>query len=117
MISESIGNIKDGYLGVYENVVGKYIEFYQEFSDILSKMAGWISSNDKGDKVTLSVGELYDALKTLKAKYENTVLFPTSGTTTEAEAKNGPRSWVYRKAVCKKATAMWWSSTPVRCRK
>lgn len=87
MISKSIGNIKDGYLGVYENVVGKYIEFYQEFSDILSKMAGWISSNDKGDKVTLSVGELYDALKTLKTKYENTVLFPTSGTTTEAEAK------------------------------
>ncbi|NHR07710.1 type III secretion system needle tip protein SctA [Chromobacterium haemolyticum] len=86
LISESIGNIKDGYLGVYENVVGKYIEFYQEFSDILSQMAGWISSNDKGDKVTLSVGELYDALKQLKAKYENTVLFPTSGTTSKAEA-------------------------------
>ncbi|MDH0340474.1 type III secretion system needle tip protein SctA [Chromobacterium haemolyticum] len=87
MISESIGNIKDGYLGVYENVVGKYIEFYQEFSDILSQMAGWISSNDKGDKVTLSAGKLYAALKALKEKYQNTVLFPTSGTTTEAEAK------------------------------
>ncbi|MBN3002382.1 type III secretion system needle tip protein SctA [Chromobacterium alkanivorans] len=87
LISDSIGNIKNGYLGVYENVVGKYIEFYQEFSDILAKMAGWISSNDKGDKVTLNVGDLYAELKTLKEKYENTALFPTSGTTTEAEAK------------------------------
>lgn len=86
LIGNSIGNIKDGYLGVYENVVGKYIEFYQEFSDILAKMAGWISSNDKGDKVTLNVGDLYDALKTLKGKYENTVLFPTSGTTSKTEA-------------------------------
>lgn len=87
LISESIGNIKDGYLGVYENVVGKYIDFYQAFSDILSKMSGWISSNDKGDKVTLSVGELYDALKQLKAKYEDGVLFPSSGTTSKAEAE------------------------------
>lgn len=92
MISKSIGNIKDGYLGVYENVVGKYIEFYQEFSDILSKMAGWISSNDKGDKVTLSVGELYDALKQLKAKYENTELFASTADTPE-KAKEEAEKW------------------------
>ncbi|WP_052370804.1 type III secretion system needle tip protein SctA [Chromobacterium haemolyticum] len=92
MIGDSIGNIKDGYLGVYENVVGKYIEFYQEFSDILSQMAGWISSNDKGDKVTLSVGELYDALKQLKAKYENTELFASTADTPE-KAKEEAEKW------------------------
>ncbi|WP_081575165.1 type III secretion system needle tip protein SctA [Chromobacterium haemolyticum] len=92
MISESIGNIKDGYLGVYENVVGKYIEFYQEFSDILSQMAGWISSNDKGDKVTLNVGDLYAALKTLKEKYENTELFVSTADTPE-KAKEEAEKW------------------------
>ncbi|PTU64804.1 IpaD/SipD/SspD family type III secretion system needle tip protein [Chromobacterium sp. Panama] len=92
LISESIGNIKDGYLGVYENVVGKYIEFYQEFSDILSQMAGWISSNDKGDKVTLNVGDLYAALKTLKEKYENTELFASTADTPE-KAKEEAEKW------------------------
>lgn len=92
LIGDSIGNIKDGYLGVYENVVGKYIEFYQEFSDILSKMADWISSNDKGDKVTLNVGDLYDALKQLKAKYENTELFASTADTPE-KAKEEAEKW------------------------
>ncbi|MCS3802978.1 invasin D [Chromobacterium alkanivorans] len=92
LISDSIGNIKNGYLGVYENVVGKYIEFYQEFSDILAKMAGWISSNDKGDKVTLNVGDLYAELKTLKEKYENTELFASTADTPE-KAKEEAEKW------------------------
>ncbi|AUH51327.1 hypothetical protein CXB49_11125 [Chromobacterium sp. ATCC 53434] len=87
LIGGSISDIKDGYLGVYENVVGKYIAFYQDFSAILTKMAGWVSSNDKGDKVTLSVGQLYQELDALMKKYGTGVLHPASGTVSKAEAE------------------------------
>lgn len=38
MVSQNISAIGDSYLGVYENVVAVYTDFYQAFSDILSKM-------------------------------------------------------------------------------
>lgn len=37
MVSQNISAIGDSYLGVYENVVAVYTDFYQAFSDILPK--------------------------------------------------------------------------------
>ncbi|WP_081572181.1 type III secretion system needle tip protein SctA [Chromobacterium violaceum] len=83
MISDQIGKIKDNYLGVYENVVGQYTDFYKAFSDILSKMANWIKPGSDGNKVKLNVDELKAALTDLKTKFslpnKAAVLFPAQG--------------------------------------
>ncbi|MGL5266007.1 MAG: type III secretion system needle tip protein SctA [Plesiomonas shigelloides] len=81
-IAHAIGQIGEEYLEVYENVVGKYTEFYTDFSDILSQMGGWISPGGKdGNQVKLNVDALVNALKTLTSKYtlpnQNAVLFPS----------------------------------------
>ncbi|KUM05620.1 type III secretion system needle tip protein SctA [Chromobacterium subtsugae] len=91
-IAKAIGGINDNYLGVYENVVGKYTAFYQAFSDILAKLGSLISSNDKGDKVTLEVGQLVTLLEKLKTDFSlpnsAAILFPKQGAkATEAQAK------------------------------
>ncbi|MCD0494638.1 type III secretion system needle tip protein SctA [Chromobacterium violaceum] len=83
MISDQIGKIKDNYLGVYENVVGQYTDFYKAFSDILSKMANWIKPGSDGNKVKLNVDALKAALADLKTKFslpnKAAVLFPAQG--------------------------------------
>lgn len=81
MISKAIGDIKDGYLGVYENVVAQYTEFYKAFSDILSQMANWIKPGGDGNKVKLDVDALKAALQKLKSDFslpkKAAVLFPS----------------------------------------
>ncbi|MFB0825916.1 type III secretion system needle tip protein SctA [Chromobacterium violaceum] len=83
MISDQIGKIKDNYLGVYENVVGQYTDFYKAFSDILSQMANWIKPGADGNKVKLNVDALKAALADLKTKFslpnKAAVLFPAQG--------------------------------------
>lgn len=95
-IAHAIGQIGEEYLEVYENVVGKYTEFYTDFSDILSQMGGWISPGGKdGNQVKLNVDALVNALEKLKTKhklpYQNAVLFPSqsegSGITGVSERK------------------------------
>ncbi|WP_052262635.1 type III secretion system needle tip protein SctA [Chromobacterium violaceum] len=90
MISDQIGKIKDNYLGVYENVVGQYTDFYKAFSDILSQMANWIKPGGDGNKVKLNVDALKAALEKLKKDFslgdnldnKKAVLFP-------AQSKDG----------------------------
>ncbi|AXE31986.1 IpaD/SipD/SspD family type III secretion system needle tip protein [Chromobacterium phragmitis] len=96
-IADGINGINNNYLKVYEELVGKYTAFYQAFSDrVLAELGSWISSNDKGDKITLNVSSLKDALEKLKTEFglgangaynEKAVLFPRSGTTTQREAE------------------------------
>ncbi|KAB7715311.1 IpaD/SipD/SspD family type III secretion system needle tip protein [Plesiomonas shigelloides] len=81
-IAHAIGQIGEEYLEVYENVVGKYTEFYTDFSDILSQMGGWISPGGKdGNQVKLNVKSLLDALNALQTAYtlpkQSAVLFPS----------------------------------------
>ncbi|MHC3250077.1 type III secretion system needle tip protein SctA, partial [Salmonella enterica] len=80
----------------YENVVAVYTDFYQAFSDILSKMGGWLSPGKDGNTVKLNVDALKSEIRSLVNKYnqvtKNTILFPSqtgSGvtTTTRAEAE------------------------------
>lgn len=82
-IATTIGQIGKDYLGVYENVVGQYTDFYKSFSDILSKMGGWVSAGKDGNKVKLNITELKTALDTLKRNYslpnKGAVLFPEQG--------------------------------------
>lgn len=96
MVSQNISAIGDNYLGVYENVVAVYTDFYQAFSDILSKMGGWLSPGNDGNTVKLNVDALKSEIRSLVNKYnqvtKNTILFPSqtgSGvtTTTRAEAE------------------------------
>lgn len=79
-VASAIGQIGGDYLGVYENVVGQYTDFYKSFSDILSKMGGWISAGADGNKVKLNITELKTALTSLKSNYslpkKGAVLFP-----------------------------------------
>lgn len=87
MISKAIGDIKDGYLGVYENVVAQYTEFYKAFSNILSQMANWIKPGSDGNKVKLDVDALKAALGNLKRDFslpnKAAVLFPSQDKSTD----------------------------------
>ncbi|ECJ2962857.1 SPI-1 type III secretion system needle tip complex protein SipD [Salmonella enterica subsp. salamae] len=94
MVSQNISAIGDNYLGVYENVVAVYTDFYQAFSDILSKMGGWLSPGKDGNTVKLNVNALKSEISNLINKYnqinKNTILFPTqtdSGVTTAWKAE------------------------------
>ncbi|ELO0752883.1 SPI-1 type III secretion system needle tip complex protein SipD [Salmonella enterica] len=92
MVSQNISAIGDNYLGVYENVVAVYTDFYQAFSDILSKMGGWLLPGKDGNTVKLDVTSLKNGLNNLINKYnqinKNTILFPAqSGGATEPEAR------------------------------
>ncbi|EAM6532870.1 type III secretion system needle tip protein SipD [Salmonella enterica] len=94
MVSQNISAIGDNYLGVYENVVAVYTDFYQAFSDILSKMGGWLSPGKDGNTVKLNVDALKSEIRSLVNKYnqvtKNTILFPSqtgSGVTTATRAE------------------------------
>ncbi len=54
------------HLGVYENVVAVYTDFYQAFSDILPKMGGWLLPCKDGNTVKLDVTSLKNDLKQFK---------------------------------------------------
>lgn len=88
-IAKAIGQIGEEYLGVYENVVSNYTDFYTAYSNILSQLGSWITPGADGNKVKLNVGALQTALEKLKTDYslpnKGAVLFPTqseSGGTT-----------------------------------
>ncbi|EBF0842076.1 type III secretion system needle tip protein SipD [Salmonella enterica subsp. enterica] len=94
MVSQNISAIGDNYLGVYENVVAVYTDFYQAFSDILSKMGGWLSPGKDGNTVKLNVNALKSEISNLINKYnqinKNTILFPTQtggGVTTASRSE------------------------------
>ncbi|EJH2658170.1 SPI-1 type III secretion system needle tip complex protein SipD [Salmonella enterica] len=94
MVSQNISAIGESYLGVYENVVAVYTDFYQAFSDILSKMGGWLSPGKDGNTVKLNVNALKSEISSLINKYnqinKNTILFPSqtgSGVTTATRAE------------------------------
>ncbi|KVT72962.1 hypothetical protein WK54_03440 [Burkholderia ubonensis] len=80
LISRYIGDIGKDYLGVYENVVAVYTEFYKAFSDILSRMGGWITPGNDGNSVRLNVNALRTALQQLQNRFSlpstDGVLFP-----------------------------------------
>lgn len=58
-ISESIGNINDSYLKMYESVVAGYTYFYQKFSEkILAQMGSWVQPGKDGNSVKLSAMQI-----------------------------------------------------------
>lgn len=62
-ISDSIGNINNSYLKMYESVVEGYTYFYQKFSEkILAKMGSWVQPGKDGNSVKLSAGEIMNTL-------------------------------------------------------
>ncbi|EFY9945577.1 type III secretion system needle tip complex protein IpaD [Shigella boydii] len=86
-IANSINDINEQYLKVYEHAVSSYTQMYQEFSAVLSSLAGWISpGGNDGNSVKLQVKSLKDALTTLKKNYENKPLYPATNTVSEQEA-------------------------------
>ncbi|MBY0443599.1 MAG: IpaD/SipD/SspD family type III secretion system needle tip protein, partial [Burkholderiales bacterium] len=96
-IGNAIGDINDGYLGVYENAVDAYIAFYGAFSDILALLADLISGASDGQTVTVDVAKLKELLQGLKNKFfpggfpgENSVLFPPQDG--DGEVKGGTKA-------------------------
>ncbi|KVP02871.1 hypothetical protein WJ82_22055 [Burkholderia ubonensis] len=91
-IAEYIGNIGKDYLGVYENVVAQYTEFYKAYSDILSKMGGWITTGKDGNSVKLNVTALKNELQKLHDKYSLPssagVLFPAKNSDGNLQGAN-----------------------------
>ncbi|EMN7988581.1 type III secretion system needle tip complex protein IpaD [Shigella dysenteriae] len=86
-IANSINDINEQYLKVYEHAVSSYTQMYQEFSAVLSSLAGWISpGGNDGNSVKLQVKSLKDALTTLKKNYEDKPLYPATNTVSEQEA-------------------------------
>ncbi|WP_254640777.1 type III secretion system needle tip protein SctA, partial [Burkholderia sp. GbtcB21] len=99
MISRYIGDIGKDYLGVYENVVAVYTEFYKAYSDILSKMGGWVTPGNDGNHVKLNVTALRNELQQLRNKFSlpNTdgVLFPAKNSDGSLQGvdKNKAEEW------------------------
>lgn len=56
-ISNSINDINDQYLKVYESAVSTYTSMYQEFSNVLSDLASNISPCKDGNNVKLDWGK------------------------------------------------------------
>ncbi|ASG87085.1 SPI-1 type III secretion system needle tip complex protein SipD [Salmonella enterica] len=99
MVSQNISAIGESYLGVYENVVAVYTDFYQAFSDILSKMGGWLLPGKDGNTVKLDVTSLKSELNNLIGKYnqtnKNTILFPAqSGSGVKGATEAEARQWL-----------------------
>lgn len=99
MVSQNISAIGESYLGVYENVVAVYTDFYQAFSDILSKMGGWLLPGKDGNTVKLDITSLKIDLSNLISKFDqinkNTVLFPTqSGSGVKGATEAEARQWL-----------------------
>ncbi|MTC48138.1 type III secretion system needle tip protein SctA (plasmid) [Providencia sp. PROV188] len=62
-ISESIGDINDSYLKMYESTVAGYTYFYQKFSEkILAQMGSWVQPGKDGNSVKLSARAITDTL-------------------------------------------------------
>lgn len=86
-IANSINDINEQYLKVYEHAVSSYTQMYQDFSAVLSSLAGWISpGGNDGNSVKLQVKSLKDALTTLKKNYEDKPLYPATNTVSKQEA-------------------------------
>lgn len=93
----AIGQIGDNYLGVYENVMGKYNDFYKSFTDITSQMGNWILPGSDSNNLKLNVKALKSALSDFNARYlypkKEGVIYPPQNsatglkTTTESDAK------------------------------
>ncbi|HAK5293733.1 TPA: IpaD/SipD/SspD family type III secretion system needle tip protein [Salmonella enterica] len=98
-VTGKIAAISDNYLGVYENVVAVYTGFYQNYSDILSRLGGWLLPGKDGNSIKLDVTSLKSELNQLLSKYEhisqNTVLFPAqSGNTLTGATEAQARQWL-----------------------
>ncbi|KVZ51095.1 hypothetical protein WK57_19035 [Burkholderia ubonensis] len=91
-IAEYIGNIGKDYLGVHENVVAQYTEFYKAYSDILSKMGGWITPGKDGNSLKLNATALKNELQKLHDKYSLPsaagVLFPAKNSDVSLQGAN-----------------------------
>ncbi|TFZ48675.1 IpaD/SipD/SspD family type III secretion system needle tip protein [Serratia proteamaculans] len=78
--SAAIDQIGEEYLGVYENGVSKYTDFYKAYSNINAQMGTWIDSSSDGKKIKFNIEKLNDALKGLERDFsppnKNAVLFP-----------------------------------------
>ncbi|EOU8061599.1 type III secretion system needle tip complex protein IpaD, partial [Shigella sonnei] len=86
-IANSINDINEQYLKVYEHAVSSYTQMYQDFSAVLSSLAGWISpGGNDGNSVKLQVNSLKKALEELKKKYEDKPLYPATNTVSQKEA-------------------------------
>ncbi|EGW99678.1 type III effector protein IpaD/SipD/SspD [Escherichia coli G58-1] len=86
-IANSINNINEQYLKVYEHAVSSYTQMYQGFSAVLSSLAGWISpGGNDGNSVKLQVNSLKKALEELKEKYKDKPLYPANNTVSQEQA-------------------------------
>ena len=99
MVTDKISATGEHYLGVYENVVAVYTRFYQDYSNILSALGGWLLPVKDGNNVKLDVISLMQALNQLLQEYgspsEKTVLFPAqSGGTLIGATETEARQWL-----------------------
>ena len=99
MVTDKISATGEHYLGVYEIVVAVYTRFYQNYSNILSALGGWLLPGKDGNNVKLDVTSLMQALNQLLQEYgspsEKTVLFPAqSGGTLIGATETEARQWL-----------------------
>lgn len=86
-ISNSINDINDQYLKVYESAVSTYTSMYQKFSDVLSDLAGNISPGKDGNNVKLDWKTIAFSLQEIINIYSNKPLYPSSGTVIKEQAE------------------------------
>ncbi|HFR7289090.1 TPA: type III secretion system needle tip complex protein IpaD, partial [Shigella flexneri] len=69
------------------HAVSSYTQMYQDFSAVLSSLAGWISpGGNDGNSVKLQVNSLKKALEELKEKYKDKPLYPANNTVSQEQA-------------------------------
>ncbi len=92
MIADSINEIDENYMDVYEQAIQEYMEFFSAFSDAISEMSKYITSYD-GDEnypITINYIGLFNCFYELYVKYSNTILFET---TSKEEAEQWVAEW------------------------
>ncbi len=92
MIADSINEIDENYMDVYERAIQKYMEFFSAFSDAISEMSKYITSYD-GDEnypITINYIGLFNCFYELYEKYVDTILFES---TSIEEAEQWAAEW------------------------
>ncbi|PRP70991.1 hypothetical protein BUE93_09135 [Chromobacterium amazonense] len=99
LIMAAISGIGNSYLGVYEDVLTKYTEFFKAFSNkILAMMSTWIKPGSDDNTVGLDVNGILGALRDLLNEFSppnGGVLLPREGDTENGwyENKSEAEEW------------------------
>ncbi len=87
----ALNDMKERYMDEYENIIQRYKEFYQEFSDCISKLSSdiTVTTDSKGNQFITLGKNTVDKMRAMLVKFagDEGRLYPKAGTTTKENAE------------------------------